>query len=148
MNRVVKFNIVATVVFALATFFAAWIFSPAWRTAIVVVDLVLFAIGVVTFLLGFFSAVQRSRTEEISVSTLFLLLGGTAEKKVVWWMNGCLTVQVVVGIAGAIVRGTTDGRPGSTLAFGVLVGMLGLGLNGWWAARYGRFPDRGSPAAA
>lgn len=148
MNRVVKFNIVATAVFVLATLVAAWIFSPAWRTAIVVVDLVLFAIGVVAFLLGFFSAVQRSRTEEISVSTLFLLLGGTAEKRVVWWMNGCLTMQVLVGISGAIARGNTDGRPGSTLAFGVLVGMLGLGLNGWWAARYGRFPDRGSASSA
>jgi len=148
MNRVVKFNIVATAVFVLATLVAAWIFSPAWRTAIVVVDLVLFSIGVVAFLLGFFSAVQRSRTEEISVSTLFLLLGGTAEKRVVWWMNGCLTMQVLVGISGAIARGSTDGRPGSTLAFGVLVGMLGLGLNGWWAARYGRFPDRGSASSA
>jgi len=148
MNRIVKLNVGATVLFVVVTFLAAWIFSPAWRTAIVVVDLVLFSIGVVTFLLGFFSAVQRSRTEEISVSTLFLLLGGVAEKSVVRWMNGCLTVQVVVGIAGAIARGSTDGRPGSTLAFGVLVAMLGLGLNGWWAARYGRFPERGSSEMA
>jgi len=57
-------------------------------------------------------------------------------------------MQVLVGISGAIARGSTDGRPGSTLAFGVLVGMLGLGLNGWWAARYGRFPDRGSASSA
>ncbi|MFM8867145.1 MAG: hypothetical protein ACKOFZ_02525 [Ilumatobacteraceae bacterium] len=148
MNRLVRFNVAATATFVVVTVLAAWIFSPAWRTAVVVVDLVLFAIGVVTFLLGFFSAVQRSRTEEISVSTLFLLLGGVAEKSVVRWMNGCLTVQVVVGIAGAIVRGSTDGRPGSTLAFGVLVAMLGLGLNGWWGARYGRFPDRGSSETA
>lgn len=148
MNRIIKLNVGATALFVVVTLLAAWIFSPAWRTAIVVVDLVLFSIGVVTFLLGFFSAVQRSRTEEISVSTLFLLLGGVAEKSVVRWMNGCLTVQVVVGIAGAIVRGSTDGRPGSTLAFGVLVAMLGLGLNGWWAARYGRFPERGSSEMA
>ena len=148
MNRIIKLNVGATALFVVVTLLAAWIFSPAWRTAIVVVDLVLFSIGVVTFLLGFFSAVQRSRTEEISVSTLFLLLGGVAEKSVVRWMNGCLTVQVVVGIAGAIVRGSTDGRPGSTLAFGVLVAMLGLGLNGWWAARHGRFPERGSSEMA
>ena len=148
MNRIVRFNVMATVFFVAATTLAAAIFSPEWRALIVVVDLVLFAIGVVTFLLGFFSAVQRSRSEEISVSTLFLLLGGTADKRVVWWMNGCLTVQAVVGIAGAIARGSTDGRPGSTLAFGVLVGMLGLGLNGWWAARYGRFPERGSSQTA
>ena len=144
MNGIVKFNLVATGMFTVATTVAAWAFTPGLRTAIVIVDLVLFAIGVVTFLLGFFSAVQRSRTEEISVATLFLLLGGVASKSVTRWMNGCLTVQVVVGIAGAIARGSTDGRPGSTLAFGVLVGMLGLGLNGWWAARHGRFPERGS----
>lgn len=108
------------------------------------VDMSLFAIGVCTFLLGFFGAVQRSRTEEISVSTLFLLMGGVVDKRVAWWMNGCLIVQVAVGLAGAIIRGSTDGRPGSTLAFGVLVGMLGLGLNGWHAARDGRFPSRGS----
>jgi len=144
MNATVKFNIAATGFFTVATTAAAWAFTPGLRAAIVVVDLVLFAIGVVTFLLGFFSAVQRSRAEEISVATLFLLLGGVASKSVTRWMNGCLTVQVVVGIAGAIARGSTDGRPGSTLAFGVLVGMLGLGLNGWWAARHGRFPERGS----
>ena len=144
MNGIVKFNLVATGMFMVATTVAAWAFTPGLRTAIVVVDLVLFAIGVVTFLLGFFSAVQRSRTEEISVATLFLLLGGVASKSVTWWMNGCLAVQVTVGIGGAVARGSTDGRSGSTLAFGVLVGMLGLGLNGWWAARHGRFPERSS----
>lgn len=144
MNAIVKFNVGATGFFVMATTAVAWSFTSAMRTAIVIVDLALFAVGVVTFLLGFFSAVQRSRTEEISVATLFLLLGGVASKSVTRWMNGCLTLQVVVGIAGAVARGSTDGRPGSTLAFGVLVGMLGLGLNGWWAARHGRFPERGS----
>lgn len=144
MNGVVKFNIGATALFVLATTIAAWRFTAGWRSIIVVVDMSLFAIGVGAFLLGFFGAVQRSRTEEISVATLFFLTGGVAERRVMWWMNGCLAVQVVVGIAAAGVRGSTDGRPGSTLAFGVLVGMLGLGLNGWWAAREGRFPGRGT----
>lgn len=148
MNGIVKFNVLATSIFLAATTAAAWAFTPSLRTAIVVLDLLLFAIGVVTFLLGFFSAVQRSRTEEISVATLFLLLGGVADKSVTWWMNGCLVAQVTVGITGAVARGSTDGRPGSTLAFGVLVGMLGLGLNGWWAARHGRFPERGSAEGA
>lgn len=144
MNGVVKFNVASTSLFTVATILAAWIFTPQWRSTIVAVDLALFAVGVVAFLLGFFGAVQRSRTEEISVAALFLLTGGVADRRIVWWMNGCLVVQVVVGVAGAVVRGNTDGRPGSTLAFGVLVGMLGIGLNGWWAARDGRFPPRGS----
>ena len=144
MNGVVKFNVSATALFVLATTIAAWQFTPGWRSFIVAVDISLFAIGVGAFLLGFFGAVQRSRTDEISVSTLFFLTGGVTTKKVAWWMNGCLFVQVAVGLAGAIIRGSTDGKPGSTLAFGVLVGMLGLGLNGWYAARDGRFPSRGS----
>ena len=40
------------------------------------------------------------------------------------------------------VRSSTDGRAGSVLAFGVLVPMLGIGLNGWWASRDGAFPPR------
>ena len=144
MSGVVKFNISATTLFVVATAIAAWQFTPVWRSLIVAVDISLFAIGVGAFLLGFFGAVQRSRTDEISVSTLFFLTGGVTEKRVARWMNGCLIVQVVVGLAGAIIRGSTDGRPGSTLAFGVLVGMLGLGLNGWFAARDGHFPSRGA----
>jgi hypothetical protein len=31
---------------------------------------------------------------------------------------------------------------GSTLAFGVLVPLLGLGLNGLWASKYGTFGKR------
>jgi hypothetical protein len=144
MNGVVKFNITATALFVFATAITAWQFTPAWRSFIVAVDVSLFAIGVGAFLLGFFGAVQRSRTEEISVSTLFFLTGGVTVRPIAWWMNGCLIVQVAVGLGGAIVRSSTDGKPGSTLAFGVLVGMLGLGLNGWYSARDGRFPSRGS----
>lgn len=144
MNGVVKFNITATALFVIATAITAWQFTPAWRSFIVAVDVSLFAIGVAAFLLGFFGAVQRSRTEEISVSTLFFLTGGVTSRPIAWWMNGCLIVQVVAGLGGAIVRSSTDGKPGSTLAFGVLVGMLGLGLNGWHSARDGRFPSRGS----
>lgn len=144
MNGVLKFNVSATALFVVATTIAAWQFTSAWRSFIVAVDISLFAIGVGAFLLGFFGAVQRSRTDEISVSTLFFLTGGVTTRGVALWMNGCLFVQVAVGLAGAIIRGSTDGKPGSTLAFGVLVGMLGLGLNGWYAARDGRFPSRGS----
>jgi hypothetical protein len=37
-------------------------------------------------------------------------------------------------------------RPYTAVAFGVLAPMFGLGLNGLFAATYGRFPDRtGTP---
>jgi hypothetical protein len=112
------------------------------RVGIVVVDLTLFAIGVVGFLWGYFAAVQRSRTDEISVAELFLLMGSVAPKSVRRLMSWCLGVQVVVGLSGAILRNSTDGKSGSTLAFGVLVGMCGLGLNGLWAAKHGTFAPR------
>ena len=57
-------------------------------------------------------------------------------------MNSALAIQVVIGLGGAIIRRSTDGVSGSTLAFGVLVPLLGLGLNGLWASKYGTFGKR------
>jgi hypothetical protein len=86
--------------------------------------------------------VQRSRGDEISVAGLFLLIDGVATKSVMRLMNSALAIQVVVGLGGAIIRRSTDGVSGSTLAFGVLVPLLGLGLNGLWASKYGTFCKR------
>ena len=138
----VRVNVVLTAVFVVVTTLAVTIFDGFWRRSVVVVDLALFAVGVVTFILGYFAAVARSRSEEISVVGVFLLGGTVADRGVRVRMWTCLTVQVVVGLAGAILRSSTDGQPGSVLAFGVLVPMLGLGLNGWWASRHGAFPPR------
>jgi uncharacterized membrane protein YqjE len=65
-SAIVRLNMVATAVFVVATIIATWVFAPWMRVGIVIVDLVLFAIGVVGFLWGYFAAVQRSRTDEIS----------------------------------------------------------------------------------
>ena len=137
-----RLNASLTGLFALVTTLAVVVFDGFWRSAVVVVDLGLFAVGVVTFILGYFAAVGRSRTEEISVAGVFLLAGEVAPKGTRYTMWTCLAVQVAVGLAGAIVRSSTDGRAGSVLAFGVLVPMLGIGLNGWWASRDGAFPPR------
>jgi len=56
-----------------------------------------------------------------------------------------LAAQTLVGIACAIARPSTDGKSGSVLAFGVLVPMLGLGLNGLWASTHGAFAQRAVP---
>jgi hypothetical protein len=111
----------------------------------VAVDLVLFAVGVAAFIWGYFSAVQRSRFDEISVASLYFLSGQVAGKQVQKTMNGCLIAQLVIGLAGAIARSSTDGKAGSTLAFGVLVPLLGLGLNGLWASQFGTFTPREQP---
>lgn len=141
-SAIVRVNVVLTVVFTVATLIAAWLFSPWMRVGIVVVDLALFTVGVVGFLWGYFAAVQRSRTDEISVAELFLLMGDVAPRSVRRVMSWCLGLQVVIGLAGALLRNSTDGKAGSTLAFGVLVGMCGLGLNGLWAAKHGTFGAR------
>jgi hypothetical protein len=47
-----------------------------------------------------------------------------------------LAIQVVVAVTTASIR------PFTTLAFGILVPMFGIGMNGLWAARHGRFGPR------
>jgi len=141
-SLVVRSNILFTGAFTVLTLVAAWLFTPGLRGMIVAVDLALFAIGCFAFIWSYFSAVQRSRTDEISVAGLFALTGGVAPRRITLVMNSCLSAQVVVGLIGAIVRSSTDGRAGSTLAFGVLVPILGLGLNGLWSSRLGVFPPR------
>jgi hypothetical protein len=139
---IVRSNILITGVFTVLTFLAAWLFTPGLRGMIVAVDLALFAIGCFAFIWSYFSAVQRSRTDEISVAGLFALAGGVAPRRITMVMNSCLAAQAVIGLIGAIVRSSTDGRAGSTLAFGVLVPIFGLGLNGLWSSRLGVFPPR------
>jgi hypothetical protein len=55
--------------------------------------------------------------------------------------------QFAVALATTLARPDgPDGNPGSSLAVGFLVPMLGFGLNGLWAVRHGRFEPRGAPA--
>ena len=144
---IVAANTALSAVFVVATLVAAWVFDQPWKAVSVAVDLGCFALGVFAFLWGYWNAVQRSRTESIGVAQLYFLLGGIAPRAVQVRMNTLLTVQTTVGVAGAVARGSTDGRPGSTLAFGILVPMLGLGLNGLWGAFHGTFPARRGPDA-
>ena len=145
MKYLLRVNLVLTVLFLIATIVAAVVFTPATRAVGVAVDLVLFGVGVAAFIWGYFSAVQRSRVDEISVASLYFLSGQVASKQVQKIMNGCLIAQLLIGLAGAIARSSTDGKAGSTLAFGVLVPLLGLGLNGLWASQFGTFTPRDQP---
>ena len=140
--KIVKLNIGLTAVFVFITVLAVVVFNSPLRRLVAIVDLVLFAVGVAAFIWGYFSAVQRSRSDEISVAGLFLLIDGVASQFVMRAMNAALATQVIVGLGGAIIRSSTDGVAGSTLAFGVLVPLLGIGLNGLWASKYGAFGKR------
>lgn len=139
MSILIRINVIGTGLFVVTASVAAVIFTPIFRTLGVVVALMLFATGVATFIWGYFTAVQRSRYSYISVASLFFLLGDVASRKVRWIMNGCLAVQGSCGLLTAIARTSTDGRSGSTLAFGVLVPLFGIGMNGLWASRHGAF---------
>ncbi|MHB1090996.1 MAG: hypothetical protein ACYC0U_08070 [Ilumatobacteraceae bacterium] len=139
MSILVRINILGTGLFVISASVAAVMFTPVFRMLGVVVAMVLFAVGVAVFIWGYFTAVQRSRYESISVASLYFLLGDVANSKVRRLMNGCLIVQAVWGLLTAFARTSTDGRPGSTLAFGVLVPLFGIGLNGLWASRHGSF---------
>lgn len=146
-SRILWVDIAGTAGFAVSATVATAIFDGPAKVQGVVVALALFAAGVVAFIWGYWSAVQRSRTHEMSVAELYFLLGSAVPRRVKYIMNGCLLLQTAVALATALARGSTPdaaggSNPGSTLAFGVLVPMLGLGLNGLWAASHGDFGRR------
>ncbi len=96
-----------------------------------IVDVLLFLVGVVVFLWAFAVALVRSsQGDDIVVASLFLV-EGPVPTPVRRQLFAALVVTVIV--AGA--TGTAD-------AFGILVPMYSLGLIGLWGARHGVFPPR------
>jgi hypothetical protein len=152
-SMIVRLNVLGTIVFLVSAAIAAIVFEGIARSQGVVVSLSLFGAGVVFFLWGYWRAVQRSRHDVMSVTELYFLVGPHVDKRVSRIMNALLTIQVIVAVATALVRSSTpaaDGSstPGSTLAFGVLVPVFGLSLNGLWSSAHGRFPSRSSPSSS
>ena len=132
-DRIIDFSLVTTAIFVVNSGLAVAV--EAYRVVAVVIDLVLFAIGVVVFLAAFLTAVQRSRYEVIAVGGLYFL-AGCAPQPVQVRLLGALAVQIVVAVVAASLA------PFSSVAFGILVPVLGLGLAGLWGARHGQFPPR------
>lgn len=140
---VIRADLAGTAVFVVTAFLAAWRFTSTWQWIAAITALVLFAAGVFAFLWSYYNAVQRSRTEELSVMQLYVLVGPPTPSPVRRVMLTALAVQVLVGIGTALARTDgADGSPGTSLALGVLVPMFGLGMNGLWAAYHGTFPPR------
>lgn len=102
--------------------------EPATITA-----LVFFVIGFVVWMLAFLHAVQRSRTDEITLGGLFFLTG-TAPRPVQIHLLGSLFAAI--GVAGA----TASAAP-----FGVMEPILPLAFIAQWAARFGVFGPRRTP---
>ena len=125
---------VGTAAFAV-TAIAAAAAPDTLRIPALVVAIVLFALGCVAFLWGFAIAVGRSRTDEIGIGGLFFLAGsapGRARRPLLT----ALAIQIVVAFATAAVR------PFTSLAFGILAPVFGLGVTGLRGARHGRFRRR------
>jgi hypothetical protein len=140
---VIRADLAGTLLFGVTAAIAAIVFTSVWQWVAAITALVLFAVGVFAFLWSYWNAVQRSRTDEISVTGLYFLLGPAIPSRVRRTMLLTLVLQVVIALVTALARSEgTDGRPGTSLALGFLVPMFGFGLNGLWAAYHGDFPPR------
>lgn len=97
--------------------------------------LAVFFVGCGLFLWAFAIAVQRSRSDAIGIGGLFFL-ADSAPDVVRRRFLVLLAAQTVLSVAAA------SARPFTSVAFGVLAPMFGLGVQGLWAARHGEFPAR------
>ena len=113
------------------------------QIAIGAVSMLLFAMGAGAALWAYVGALERSRTEEIGVANLYLLTGTGAPRPVKRMMSLLLAIQVVLAFTGAIIGATgLRGSQVNALAFGILVPMFGIGMNGLWSVRHGTFGPR------
>jgi hypothetical protein len=119
----------------------ATVFPDGFGVVAAIVSLVLFAIGCLVFLWAYLVAVQRSRADLIGIGGLYFLQG-TAPRIVQLHLLGSLVVEVLVAVVTASIRLY------SSLAFGFLVPVYGLGMCGLWGARYGTFAPRPAPESS
>ena len=134
---VIKASWAGTIVFAISAGIAT-VDPDALGAPAVVVSLVLFAAGTVAMFWAFLLAVERSRTDAIGIGGLYFA-AGTAPRAVQRLLMGSLALQVVVAFTTASIQVFTS------LAFGILVPVWGLGLAGLWCARHGEFAPRDDP---
>lgn len=138
---IVRFDVAGTAIFLVVG--ALGVFATSTRPAVVVVSVALFTAGVAAFIWSFFSAAERSRDREIGVANLYLLTGPTAPRRVRRALQAALGAQVIgCLVVAAVGFSGTEPDDVNLLAFGILVPMFGLGLNGVWASRHGTFGPR------
>lgn len=126
----------ATGAFAASAVLAAALPAGPLRPVAAVVALACFAAGCGLYLAGYARAVQRSRTEQVSMAALTFLAEGAAPTDIRRLLLGATAAQVVVAV------GTASWRPFTSLAFGILAPVLGIGAQAFWASRFGTFPPR------
>lgn len=130
-----RFALVLTALHAVLTVVA--VLSPGLvRAVIAVVFVVVFLVAIVVFVSAFFTAANRSRTENVSVAGAFFLADGAVASLDRRVFTGAAVVQAVVGIVGSSLR------PFSSVAFSVLVALAGLAMMALVGARFGAFRGR------
>ena len=135
LERVLRVDVAATA--SLTLLAAGAVLSPdVVGVVLAVVSGLLFTVGVVTFLWAYAVALGRSRTESLSVASVFLLTDDVVAPRVRRILRWCLVVQIVVVVAAASFR------PFTVVAFGILAPLFGLGVAGLVGARTGRFGPR------
>ncbi|HEY4607958.1 MAG TPA: hypothetical protein VFE86_09135 [Ilumatobacteraceae bacterium] len=143
-SRVIRVDVAGTAVFVIALVVAVPYRSHRFAQFLIGgVSMALFAIGVASTLWAYARALERSRVEEVGVANLYLLTGPTAPKAVRRTMTSALATQIVAAVVGAWIGvvGLDTGEL-NALAFGVLVPMFGIGMNGVWAALHGWYGPR------
>jgi hypothetical protein len=140
-RRIVQASWAGTAVFAVVCVLG--LVSEAVRGPFIAACLALFAVGCVLFLWAYWTAVQRSRTDELGIGGLFFLAGPTAPRPIKAHLNGSLAVEVVLAVTTASIgiAGTSDTEL-NALAFAMLVPVYALGCTGLWGARHGTFGPR------
>ena len=73
--RIIAADLAGTAVFVVTAVLAAVFFTTALQWVGAITALTLFAVGVFCFLWSYVQAVQRSRNDEISVTSLYFLAG-------------------------------------------------------------------------
>ena len=106
------------------------------RPALAGLDVAALVVGSVVYLVAYANAVSRSRDDLIGLGGLFFLADGAGPDPIRRPFYVMLAVQTVVGITAAAVR------PFTSVAFGVLVPIVGLSAMALWSARYGTFESR------
>ena len=142
-DRIIRADIFLTIIFGATAAYAAIDFSTAAQWVGAVTAMSLFTIGVFTFLWSYWLAIQRSRVDEIYATQLYLLFGPAIPKRVKRTLWLTLLAQIAIATITTFARlDGPDGNPGSSLAVGFLVPMLGFGFNGLWAVTHGTFAPR------
>lgn len=139
-------NVVLTVVMVVGSVFGVADYDR-YAFGAAVIDLGIFGVGLILFAAALWLGAQRSREAEMDVAAWFFLVR-VAPARVRVPMLSALAVQTVVSLGAAVMtmeEATAAGDNATRLAFGTLVPIFGLAVNGTWSARHGAFPPRVEP---